>query len=48
MNIKRREKHHLFFGEPEEERHTNRGECAHPYACDIRQPAYRVYNGLPH
>ena len=22
------EKHHLFFGKPEEERRTNRGECA--------------------
>lgn len=42
------EKHHLFFGKPEEERHTNRGECAYPYACDICQPAHRVYNGLPH
>ena len=31
------EKHHLFFGEPEEERRTNRGECACPYACDICQ-----------
>ncbi len=42
------EKHHLFFGKPEEERRTNRGECAYPYACDICQPAHRVYNGLPH
>ena len=42
------EKHHLFFGKPEEERRTNRRECAYPYACDICQPAHRVYNGLPH
>ena len=42
------EKHHLFFGKPEEERRTNRGECAYPYACDICQPAHRVYNRLPH
>ena len=34
MNIKEKH-HHLFFGKPEEERRTNRGECAYPYACDI-------------
>lgn len=47
-NYEYQKKHHFRTGKPEEKRCANHRECAYPYACDIRKPAYRVYNGLPH
>ncbi len=42
MNIKR---NIIFALESRKKRCANHRECAYPYACDIRKPAYRVYNG---
>ena len=47
-NYEYQEKHHFRTGKPEEKRGANHRECAYPYACDIRKPTHRVYNGLPH
>lgn len=44
-NYEYQKKHHFRTGKPEEKRCANHRECAYPYACDIRKPAYRVYNG---
>ena len=47
-NYEYQKKHHFRTGKPEEKRRANHRECTYPYACDIRKPAHRVYNGLPH
>ena len=45
-NYEYQKKHHFRTGKPEEKRGANHRECAYPYACDIRKPAYRVYNSI--